>query len=736
MTQAGSSAGASQLPRALAVAWRQTKWLLAGYSQVLFTTRPLVGALVAAATFVNPEHGLAGLLGLVSANLAAWLLDLDVRHRHEGFYAFNGLLAGLALGLYYRVNIPFVVALVAGGFLVAIVAAALRTLFERYLAVPVLSLPFLIVAWLLYGAAARLPGLEVTLEPTLAGAPLGSVFPAWLDTYFRSWGALYFQLSALSGILVAAAALLWSRLAFLLGTLGYIAGHTVYLTLGGNPVDLSGELLGFNFIIAAIAIGGVWAVPTATGFAAALLAGAVTALPAAAAATVLPRVGLPVLALPLIATTQVALLALRGRTAPRWLLQPPLPGANPEETLRDHRTRRERFVPSDRLGLPLPVSGRWKVTQSFDGPHTHKGQWRHGLDFEAIDQDGQRFRNQGSRPDDFYAFGAPVLAPLPGRVVAAISHLQDNAVGEVDAEHPWGNSVVLWHGPGAYSAYSHLSRGSVSVRTDADAGAGGLLGRVGSTGRSPTPHLHVQAQMSPAVGAPTVPWTLLHWVTKEGEDDLYHTHGVPPEGTVLEGLVPSQAMADALGFTLGYRWRYRVSQGGRTHDEVWSTELDFSSRVWLTAAPGNARVRLYRSPFVLLAEMYEGPRDTALYRFYRGLPRVPLSDRSRLVWRDRLEPGPTLGPIRRLVADLGLPFRRLAWIETESRMTTDATGNRRVVTRSALSGALAGKAGETSIHVTIDTTAGLARLREVRGETTVFEANLVSSEPVLEGGEA
>jgi urea transporter len=721
-------------------ALRSARWALAGYAQVLFNTRPAVGLLVAAATFVNPEHGLSGLLGLVSANLGARLLELDEGQRHGGFYAFNGLLVGLALGLYYRVNLPFLLIVAVAGVLAAALAEALRLFFARSLGVPVLSLPFLLVSWALYAAAARLPGLEVTVEPVWVAQPWAGALPPWLDTVVRSFGAIYFQLNVPAGLLVMGALLLWSRLAFLLGLLGYATGVAVYLGLGGALHDVSAELLGLNFIAAAVALGGVWTVPTLSGVALAAVAGALTAVVGAASLTIFGRVGLPALAFPFIATTQLVILALRGRSRAVHLRQPALPGATPEATLREERTRRERFVPADRLGLPLPVGGRWLVTQAFDGPHTHRGDWRHGLDLEAVDEDGRRYRTTGTTPEDFYAFGAPVFAPLAGRVVAVVSHLPDNPVGTADAAHPWGNTVVLWHGEGAYSACAHLSAGSVVVELGMDVAAGALLGRVGSSGRAPTPHLHLQAQTSAAVGAPTVPWTLLHWVTVgdagagsagasagDGANGsgggrpaaVYHTHGVPAEGTQLEPVLPSARLARALAFPLGQRWRWRLVAGGRERTVTWRAELDFASRLWLVEQPGGARLRLYRSPFVLLAEAYEGPRDAALHQLYRALPRVPLTDRDGVVWEDTLEPDGDLSLPRRALASLLLPAGRPARLETRSELRSQDDGARRVETRLRPAGPLAAGLAEWRAAVVVHPEDGLVRIEGPRFVATL-----------------
>lgn len=72
--------------------------------------------------------------------------------------------------------------------------------------------------------------------------------------------------------------------------------------------------------------------------------------------------------------------------------------------------------------------------------------------------------------------GAPVVAANDGTVVMA----RDNYAS--------GNTVLLHHGAGLYTAYFHLSR--IDVKNGAKVKQGDPLGRVGSTGRVTGPHLH------------------------------------------------------------------------------------------------------------------------------------------------------------------------------------------------------------------------------------------------------
>ncbi len=91
------------------------------------------------------------------------------------------------------------------------------------------------------------------------------------------------------------------------------------------------------------------------------------------------------------------------------------------------------------------------------------------------------------------ATGTPVTAAAPGRVLFA------------GFDDGWGLTVVLDHGNGIHTRYAHLSRAAVSP--GATLAAGGLVGRVGATGRATGPHLHFEvtvrganADPAPALG--------------------------------------------------------------------------------------------------------------------------------------------------------------------------------------------------------------------------------------------
>jgi murein DD-endopeptidase MepM/ murein hydrolase activator NlpD len=77
---------------------------------------------------------------------------------------------------------------------------------------------------------------------------------------------------------------------------------------------------------------------------------------------------------------------------------------------------------------------------------------------------------------------------LPGATGDPVGAAGDGVVVLARDCYMSGQTVILWHGAGVFTAYFHLSRMEVKVGEAVDHGR--LVGRVGSTGRSTGPHLH------------------------------------------------------------------------------------------------------------------------------------------------------------------------------------------------------------------------------------------------------
>lgn len=107
------------------------------------------------------------------------------------------------------------------------------------------------------------------------------------------------------------------------------------------------------------------------------------------------------------------------------------------------------------------------------------------------------------------ARGVSVLAAAPGTVRGVRDGMPDFAQGDAGAPDvtgkDCGNGVVLDHGGGWETQYCHLARGSVTVRPDDTVDAGQTLGRIGLSGRTQFPHLHLSVRKDGQVVDPFDP---------------------------------------------------------------------------------------------------------------------------------------------------------------------------------------------------------------------------------------
>jgi murein DD-endopeptidase MepM/ murein hydrolase activator NlpD len=101
----------------------------------------------------------------------------------------------------------------------------------------------------------------------------------------------------------------------------------------------------------------------------------------------------------------------------------------------------------------------------------------------------------------YYVYDRLVLASADGVVSYVLDGLPDQPIGSVDEHHPSGNSLVIDIGGGRHVMMGHLRQDSITVRSGDRVREGQPIARVGNSGHSSAPHLHIQAQTLPiAIG--------------------------------------------------------------------------------------------------------------------------------------------------------------------------------------------------------------------------------------------
>ncbi|WP_051332823.1 M23 family metallopeptidase [Cucumibacter marinus] len=127
------------------------------------------------------------------------------------------------------------------------------------------------------------------------------------------------------------------------------------------------------------------------------------------------------------------------------------------------------------------------------GFERYRGQ-SYAVDLIAVD--GAGLRADGISPQDpakYAIYGTDVIAPCAGEVISAENQVADMPAGTRDREHMLGNHVLLACDK-AQVLMGHLAPGTVAVEVGDMVTTGQVLGKVGNTGNTDEPHLHIHAQ--------------------------------------------------------------------------------------------------------------------------------------------------------------------------------------------------------------------------------------------------
>ena len=144
--------------------------------------------------------------------------------------------------------------------------------------------------------------------------------------------------------------------------------------------------------------------------------------------------------------------------------------------------------------LALPMKDEWLVfwggdTQALNY-HVIDEPQRRAFDFLVADSSGKTHRGDGSKNEDYFAWGREIVAPADGVVAEAIDGVRDNEPGKMNPYSTIGNAIVLVHPKDEVSLLAHFQRGTVRFKAGDRVRRGDVLGLCGNSGNSSEPHLH------------------------------------------------------------------------------------------------------------------------------------------------------------------------------------------------------------------------------------------------------
>ena len=187
--------------------------------------------------------------------------------------------------------------------------------------------------------------------------------------------------------------------------------------------------------------------------------------------------------------------------------------------------------PSYHRGATLPINGGIRIAERF------------AIDFVQLNDKNMLFDGDMKDLSDYGYFGDEIYSATDGTVVAVEDGLPEQVPGKLPPDATMqmagGNHVVVDFGESRYAFYAHMQPGSLKVKVGDKVKTGQVLGLLGNSGNTDTPHLHFHIMDGPSpLVSNGLPYVFTSF-TGEGrvtdEDPLFKGGVVPIDKDALAG---------------------------------------------------------------------------------------------------------------------------------------------------------------------------------------------------------
>jgi len=598
------------------------KSLCRATSRVLFLDGAVPGALLLITMLIQPAVLFMGFVGVLGALFFAQIIKLENFYWDRPPYLFNPLLAGLGIGFVFKLSLSSIFLTFITGILTFILTWALSNVLYNLFYLPVLSIPFALVSWLIRLASYHYFSLQLTPYKVYLYS-IGLPIP--LEGFLRALGSIFFMPNIVVGALALILLAVNSRIHLVLAIEGYFIGTAFKGLLAGNFNYVYYDPGAYNFILVAIAIGGYFLIPSVRSYLISAIGVLLTVIIGEAIVVFWTGVALPVESIPYNLVTMLIIYCLGLAKNPSLAKYPQL---IPEKTLERELSNRLRYRYTNSNGINLPFTGCWIVWQGIDGEFTHKGVWRYAFDFIIEDEEGYSFTNNGLKLEDYYAYNKPVFSPVTGWVITVVNYLDDCPIGTIDQENNWGNYIVIYDEKGFYVEISHFLQNSILAKQGDFIEKGTFIGRCGNSGYSSQPHIHIQLQLTPEIGSATIPLNFINIKV----DGKFHSEYIPLPNSKVEPIQSHNSLSQIMPFPLNRQFNFVGLQKG-----VAVANLNFIVKVSSYGEyfldSGKAQLFFHRNENIFMFDRIDG-KDPWLSMLMIAIPKLPLVDTK--TWQDSL----------------------------------------------------------------------------------------------------
>ncbi len=586
------------------------------------------GVLLFVLICLNPPSAVYSVWAWLMVYCGARITKIDRDSIATGLFLYNSILVGILMGYLFDISLfGFLICGVAS-ILTLLISYSLHSILSYYFNLPILNLPFTIVAIIIYLASNRYSNVITAKIGSMSWLDF-ELFPLWISGLFKAIGILLFMPHELPGMIILGMTLIYSRINFFLILLGYYSGTLFVWMLKGSYLQAFTDLYSFNFILIALALGGYFLIPSKRSYTLATIGVLSSAIILDAVNVFWTFFAIPAFTIPFTSVVLLVLHVLKINRHP-YLTHTFL--GSPEKNLEHFLAYNKRVHPT--LPQPtLPFAGNWTIYQGFNEEWTHQGHWKYAVDFVITDTSKKTYRNSGTRCEDYFAFGKPILSPVSGTVVAVRSNIADNPIGVVDKVNNWGNTIILYSPLGYYVAISHLEENSITVSVDDSVSIGQHIGNCGNSGYSPEPHIHFQCQYTGVIGAASIPFSFSNAVI---EDRFIHGPEHFKTGACIQPLPYSKSMLWKMQFILDDTFEYvHGINGGIKNRGTITVAMNAYGSYYFYDNKFDTKLYFTSSADTFLCHQLEGNYASPLKILFLAASRIPVTE-GPITWKDEL----------------------------------------------------------------------------------------------------
>jgi len=593
------------------------------YSAILFLNNKFAGLFLLLITFINPSVAISGIASIVFTIVFASVIDLKEIYLSQGFYLYNSLLVGMGIGFIFEPTIVSIALIAIASSLTFMLSFMLNRVFLAY-KIPILSLPFSIVTMFLYLASLKYSAL---LSSLVNNATIYDIeLPLIISGFLKSFGTIFFLPNNIAGLLMLALVLYFSRIIVIMAFSGYYFGVLTHSFLIGSFEQALYDPYAFNYILVAIALCGIFLLPTIKNYFLALIGVAISVVLTDAIGMLFQFYAIPVFTIPFNITviTFIFILSIVYYKEFNTNIK-----ETPEKSLSNYLSTIFRFGKTY-VKISLPFSGQWSVYQGFNDEWTHKGEFKYAYDF-VKEKDAKTYKNEGLYKEDYFAFGESILAPVSGYIVDMRNDLVDNIIGDVDRINNWGNYLIIKSDLGFFVEISHLMQYSISVNVGDYVKVNTIIAKCGNSGYSPQPHIHIQVQDLGLIGSFTKEFIFSEYI----QDKNLVLNNIPKKRELITSVISDRSINSRLLFILDDSLKYKVYENDNFLEEVeFVVKMNENGEFYFCDVNSN-KLYFYNDLTQFYFYNYVGS-SSYLKQLFILAPRIPFINYKELKFKDYL----------------------------------------------------------------------------------------------------